>query len=147
MSRATRYIERQLLSDRHFLYNAFAPLRILDEPVRYVLVKVGISTVPMKRLVAIHTGSPFPLEFAAFTPVGDMRRARSVESKILKGFRHRKTRGEWLVMDVGDAARAEFSGMVRKAVERATGQPVVWARVSREELAAEVRASARRQGA
>lgn len=136
------YVRQQLLSDKHFLYTAFAPLRVPGAR-DHVLVKVGISTVPMKRLVAVHCNCPFPIEFAAFTPAGDMRRAKRIESRILQFYREHQTRGEWIMLPLTDEAKSEFRSRVSRTITEVTRQPVTWARVPKEDLAREVAASVR----
>lgn len=140
--RSASYVRQQLLSDRHFLYNAFAPLTLPDT-AELVLVKVGISTVPMKRLVAIHCNSPFPVEFAAFTPAGDMRRAKRIETRILQFHRAQQTRGEWIMLPSTEEAKVAFRECVSRVITEITHQPVVWAKVSKEEIAREVNQSAK----
>jgi hypothetical protein len=116
----------------YFLYLAFAP-----GPKGTVVIKVGISQKPLERVVEVHYGSPFPIEFAAYTPVGPKSRARKVETAIISGFQTNETRGEWLIMDDTPENRTDFARACLTLVRQRTKIPVTWAKLSGETIAAE----------
>lgn len=119
----------RLRGDAYFVYNAFASL-----PPDDVLIKVGISTKPLERLVSIHSNSPFGVELACLTPVGRKRLAQSVEAKILDRYGKFRTRGEWLRVPADPEFRKDFAGNVRAIVSAHTGRPVEWKRVDAEQI-------------
>lgn len=121
----------KLATDSYFLYTAYAPMSD-DE----VLVKVGISTIPYQRLVAIYCNTPFPVELAAFTVMGRKRNALRAERVILEQFAEHKTRGEWLKLKSDQETRQRFATAARKVVEQITGKPVQWQRVSSSQIRA-----------
>lgn len=144
MNRSVAYIASRMLGDAQFLYTAFAPVaynsrdadRKCQDDAAQVLVKVGISAVPMRRLVAIHCGSPFRVAYAAFAPTyGGKRKAERIESRVLKRFREYRTRGEWLLLPNTKEVRGEFSLAVRAILQDETGRPVEWQRVTGNQLA------------
>lgn len=146
MTRSVKYIESRLSSDAHFLYTAFAPVQVNCRDIEkrseaaQVLVKVGISTVPMNRLVAIHCASPFRVAYAAFTPLLKAKRAAErVETRVLRAFRAYRTRGEWLLLPNTSEMKAEFSLKSKAIIADMTGRPTVWTRVSGQEIAGLVR--------
>lgn len=124
-------------TEYYFLYLAFAPA-----PKGLVVVKVGISQKPLDRMVGVHQGSPFPIQFAAYTPVGPKSRARKVESAIISRFQTPETRGEWLVMEDTPETRKAFASGCLALVRERTRIPVTWARLSGEEIAKESAAKA-----
>lgn len=143
MSRAVAFLERKILSDAHFLYTAFAPVvgNTRDKSARKIqaqsiLVKVGISTAPMKRIIAVHHGSPFRVAYAAFTALyAGKAKAERVESRILDHFREYRTRGEWLMLPNSDEMKGEFSARTRAIIAGETGRPVDWTRFTATDLA------------
>lgn len=144
MSRAVAHVAASLLGDAHFLYTAFAPVarnsraddRPRDDDAREVLVKVGISTAPMRRLVSVHHNSPFRVAYAAFAPTYSGKRgAERIESRLLSQFKDHRTRGEWLLLPNTSEVRQEFARAARVLLQAETSQPVIWTRVSGNDLA------------
>lgn len=143
MSNAARFIQGRLCSDAHFLYTAFAPMQANTKDkekqkteASFVLVKVGISTVPMSRLAAVHHGCPFRVAYAAFTPLyAAKRKSELVETRVLRAFREFRTRGEWLMLPNTEEVRGQFAFKTRAIISDSTGRPVEWTRVSANELA------------
>ena len=133
-----------MLGDSFFLYNSFAPIQANTRDkekqkieAEHILVKVGISTVPMNRIHAVHLNCPFRVAYAAFTPLYSAKqKAERIESEILEDLRQYKTRGEWLMLPNTDQVRQEFSRRVRIVIERSIGKPVEWRRVTGGEIAA-----------
>lgn len=120
-------------TDTWFVYQAFAEM-----PSNHVLVKVGISTKPFERLMAIYCNSPFLIELACFAPAGGKKRALGIESRTLSEFRGYATRGEWLMLPTtADVKRsfAERSSTIFKAV---TGSPPPWRRVTGDQIRAQI---------
>jgi len=111
----------KLGQDSWFLYTAYATLS--DEQT---LIKVGISTIPYQRLVAIHCNSPFPVDLAAFALMGRKKSALRAERIILAQFAKYKTRGEWLLVPTTTEIKREFAEASRSVVEQVTGKPVKW---------------------
>jgi hypothetical protein len=142
VNNAVKFIEGRLLAESFFLYTAFAPVQAntrdqerQKEVPAQILVKVGISTVPMNRIVAVHMNSPFRVAYAAFTPLlCAKRKAEKTESAILMHFRQYRTRGEWLLMPNTKESKEEFAYRSRIIIARDTGRPVEWRRVSADEL-------------
>lgn len=143
MSNAVRYIERKLLGDAYFLYNAFAPMQANTRDKEqqkveadHILVKVGISTVPMNRIHAVHQNCPFRVAYAAFTPLYAFKqKAEAIEAEILEDHREYRTRGEWLMIPNTAELKQQFSSRVRIIVERSICRPVEWRRVTGNEIA------------
>ncbi len=138
--RSARFVADRILADTCFLYTAFAPMVLFKHDrseirdAEKVLVKVGISSIPMQRLHQIQCGSPFHIEIAAFAPAGYRETARKIETRILRRFRAYKTRGEWLMLPNTPEMRKDFALDARGAIHDITGRPVEWRRVSRKEL-------------
>lgn len=127
--------------DQWFVYTAYAPM---DESE--VLIKVGISTVPFTRFGALYCNSPFPLEYAAFTPVGRKGKALTVERRVLANFAQYKTRGEWIRLPMTAEMKNEFAAKTRAVVTFVTGKPVEWTRVSAAQIRAAMSSRMREMG-
>lgn len=117
--------------DSYFLYTAYAPMSESE-----TLVKVGISTIPYQRLVAIYCNTPFPIELASFALMGRKRNALRAERAILSQFEEFKTRGEWLKLPSTKEMRERFASSSRVVVEQITGKPVKWQRASSDQIRA-----------
>lgn len=95
------------------------------------LVKVGMTTRPLRRIHEVHCGSPYGIEVALWSLVGAKRQALSVERTIHNRLADKKTRGEWFEFDFADPADKElFHAVTKAAYARATGKPLKWSRVS-----------------
>lgn len=119
----------KLGGDSYFVYTAYAPM---DEA--QVLVKVGISTIPYQRFVAIHCNSPFPIELGAFTLVGRKKQALAAERRILAEFSEYKTRGEWLCLPMKAEVKQHFALMTKAIIADVTGKPVKWKRATGDQI-------------
>lgn len=115
--------------DGWFIYVALCPSGD-DE----VLIKVGISTIPYDRLIAVHYNSPYPVELAYFSPVWTKKKALAVERAILGEFSERKTRGEWLKMDKSPETKKEFAKKCRMAIRLQTGKDPKWKKATGDQL-------------
>lgn len=144
MNKSAEHIVSRMLGDAHFLYTAFAPMlrnsRVGDrqrpEESPEVLVKVGISTTPMRRLVDVGCGCPFRIAYAAFAPTfSGKRKAERIETRLLDCFRDFRTRGEWLLLPNTPDMRKEFSAKARALLQDETSRPVGWTRVTGNEIA------------
>lgn len=122
-------------ADTWFVYTAFA-----DMDDQHVIVKVGISTKPFERLVAVHSNSPFGVDLAAFAVVGSKRRALACERRILEEFADHKTRGEWLKLPRDEMTRKRFAETARAVVRGQIGADFQWRRVTREQIVATISA-------
>jgi hypothetical protein len=114
-----------------YIYTAYAPF---DDG--RVLVKVGISSMPHQRFVALYCGCPFTIRLCAFTSVGTEKQAHRVESAILKEFSQYKTRGEWLLLPTDELIKKRFAEFCRKEGEKITRKPVKWTRFNEEQIRA-----------
>lgn len=112
-----------------FVYTAICPA-YADR----VLIKVGITGHPYNRLAQIHNNSPYPIEIAAFVPVGSKETALRVEREILAEFPDRLTRGEWI--DLPASSGAQFRDSATQAFMRRMGTPPKWTKVSGEQIRA-----------
>lgn len=146
MSASARYLAGKMLGDAYFVYVAFAPVARNTKDLlertnpEHVMVKVGISAVPMKRLAGVHLNCPFRVASAAFVAVGRKKAALRAESRILEYFKEYRTRGEWLMLPSTEAMKAEFALRSKAIIQDTTGRPVSWTRVSGSQLAAQLMA-------
>ncbi len=119
-----------------FLYAALADTRRAE-----FVVKVGVSTVPLKRMADIHMGSPYPIVAGMWALVGGRSKAMKAESRVKKAFSDRRTRGEWFEFDsTNPADRERFNRTMRTMAEIEAGRPVQFQRVTQERLKAYVAA-------
>lgn len=114
-----------------YVYTAYAPF---DDG--RVLTKVGISSMPHERFVALYCSCPFVIRLCAFTSVGTEKQASRVESAILREFGQYKTRGEWLLLPADEVTRKRFAEFSRRQAEQITRKPVEWSRFTEEQIRA-----------
>lgn len=104
------------------LYAAFAPI-----DARTTLVKIGISQNPFERVFEVHCGSPFPITKALWQHVGNRASALKCERTVLQLMSAKKTRGEWLKLEIDSAEdKALFNDSIRRAVLGATKRASAW---------------------
>lgn len=116
-------------ADWWYVYTAYAPF---DDG--RTLVKVGISSVPHERMVAIYCSCPFPVRMAAWVPVGKKGVARRIENRILKEFEKFSTRGEWLLLPNDPEFKQRFAVQTRDLVAGLTRRSVAWTRFSESQI-------------
>lgn len=113
-----------------FIYLAQVPVPIEGK----VLVKVGVSSEPLVRLANVQVCCPFPIERAAFAPVGGAGMARGLERRVVNLFGERRTRGEWAMIDANgfDQLQREVTALHAKA----NGRHLSWRRTDGAQLTA-----------
>lgn len=92
-----------------------------------VHVKVGISTVPYRRLKDIIHGSPFPISQAVYCHAGSKSVGREFEERVRRAMSERRTRGEWYVFHRSEGP--EFRAAIGIAFAKATGRILKWSKV------------------
>lgn len=103
------------------------------------LVKVGISVVPLDRLVTVHCNSPYPIRAAMWAMVGGRTQAARAESRIKKAFADKKTRGEWFEFDFTDAeSKRRFNSTMRALCEIEAGMKLKWTKIDGSHIAAQM---------
>lgn len=63
------------------------------------VVKIGVSTIPLDRILAINHSCPYPIIAAKWSFVRSKAIAWKIESRIKKAFADKNTRGEWFEFD------------------------------------------------
>ena len=112
--------------DMHFVYAAFAEFE--DK----ILVKVGRSVTPLKRVKDVSFSSPFPIKQAVFSHVGSKKRAAKFERLVAAKFVDFRTRGEWYMFKPEDAKI--FKIAMRRCFASVTARQLKWAVIDMEKL-------------
>lgn len=68
------------------------------------VVKIGVSTIPLDRILTIHHSCPYPVIAAKWAFVRSKAIAWKIESRIKKAFADKNTRGEWFEFDYSSEA-------------------------------------------
>lgn len=123
-------------NDMYFVYAFFF------ESGEDILVKIGISTVPYKRLKGVIHGSPFPISQAVYCHAGSRAVARQFEERVRHAMSGRRTRGEWYAFkpEEGKVFRAGIAVAFAKSV----GKPLQWTKIDIESVMSEGREDASR---
>ena len=118
--------------DPYCLYAAFAPV---DDNMAFI--KVGISSFPLRRIYAVHCGSPVGIEQALWAHVGSSGQARKIERFIHKRLNPYRSRGEWFEMDMtSKEQKTLFHWTCKIAYGRITGRALTWRKISINEIRA-----------
>ena len=117
-------------NEMHAIYAAFFDLE--DK----VIVKVGRSAMPYRRIVEVASGCPFEISAAAFCHVGSLSKAQSIESYLQHDLAPYRTRGEWFMFPAKEGSI--FSRAMISAHGKATGKPLKWAVVDTDAIQQEM---------
>lgn len=115
----------------HGVYAAFFEFR--DS----VLIKIGRSSRPYRRLQQVTAGSPFELTQAVFCHVGGLAAASSIEARAAHKLAKYRTRGEWYLFDRSEGRI--FNELFNVAYSEVTGRPLKWTKVDPDILRRESR--------
>lgn len=133
-----------IIKDRE-LWSLYAAFTLASDTS--ALVKIGITTLPMQRLYAVHSGSPFPIKVAMWVDVGNASLVRKLEYAVHQAFSHRNTRGEWFRFDLTSTAdKREFHLTMRELYKKHTHRNLVWKKTGLKQIvnfASETRATHR----
>lgn len=83
---------------------------------RNVLIKIGISDNPKKRIVQLRHGGPYTIVNAVTIHVYTRATALEIEAELLREFKQWKIRGEWLSFKRSE--KDFFNGRVREILDK-----------------------------
>ena len=121
-----RLISTLIDRDMHFVYAAFAEF---DDKI---LVKVGRSVTPLKRVKDVSFTSPFHIKQAVFAHIGSKKRAAKFERLVAAQFVDFRTRGEWYMFKPEDAKI--FKIAMRRCFASVAARQLKWAVIDMEKL-------------
>lgn len=95
----------------------------MASPDGRVIMKIGVSATPFKRLMALSTSLPFP-HMMLYSICDNRGQAIDLESTLHFEFRDFRTRGEWFMFT--EKHGAFFSHVVDSEYRRSTGRIAHW---------------------
>lgn len=121
-----RLISTLIDRDMHFVYAAFAEFE------GKILVKVGRSVTPLKRVRDVSISSPFPIKQAVFSHIGSKKRAATFERMVAAKFVDFRTRGEWYMFKPEDAEIFKIG--MRRCFASVASRQLKWALIDMAKL-------------
>ena len=98
-------------------------------------VKIGISSIVYDRILALRAGLIFPIGVVLHCAMGNRIVTQEIETKIHQALCKRKTRGEWFKFDLSNPVdKAEFHMVTKTVTARYSPNPLVWKRITPEQI-------------